>query len=105
MSVVHHDCPAISIHEISHQDDTIRRSNHASAVFAGDIHTAMEGAFTVKRINAFAKFPGDRTFHRPKGRGSSHAQPVAHRRIAQSAHANTDGRGAAHRSISHFGKL
>src|SRR5947209_1141162 len=104
-AMLHHDGPAIAVHEICELDCTIGGSNDAGTVFGGDVHAAMERAFTIEWVNAFTEGPADMSLNRPQGRGSGHAQPVMNGGgIAQSS-SDPDGGRPTHGGVLQFIKL
>src|ERR1700680_455803 len=52
VTMVEHDGLAITTKQVDESDDPVGRCNHLMSIAATDIYTAVEGTFTVKRINA-----------------------------------------------------
>src|SRR5882724_451635 len=75
VAMVNQDRPSVAVHEIREAYDSVCRSQDAGAVVTGNIHAAMESAFTAERVNAFTKRSGNASGYRPKGRRCRQAHP------------------------------
>ena len=67
---------SVAAHFFRHRYYTVSGSNHRMTVAAGNINAAVERAFPVKWIDAFAERSGHHSLDRPQIRGLSHAHPV-----------------------------
>src|ERR1700756_5699334 len=68
---------AIAIDEISVHDLAVGRCDYGLTIGSGDINTAVECAFTIERIGAFAECSRDSPHHRPYRWGSRGSDPVS----------------------------
>src|SRR6266404_2666293 len=74
--VLHDDDASVAAHDVGEGDNAVRRRQHGAAVAGGDVHAAVEGAFTAERVYALAERAGNAAVHRPeRGRGRG-ALPV-----------------------------
>src|SRR6266446_615920 len=76
MSMVNHNGAAVAAQEVGESDGAVGGSDHGRADTGGDIDTGVEGAFSIKRIDAFAEGAGDLAFDRPQVRSRVGAHPV-----------------------------
>src|SRR5258708_6330277 len=97
-AVVNDHGTAVSIHEVGIADNAACRSDDGGTVAGLNVHTAMEGAFTVERIAARTKRAVDVSDHRPQCRSGSQLVPVTSADVAH-VHTDSDGGRAAHGGV------
>src|SRR5437899_7752635 len=66
VAVVNHDGPPIAAQEIGKDHHTVGRGYHRLSVRRTDIHSAMERAFAIERVDSFSERPGHGALYRPK---------------------------------------
>src|SRR4051794_16785184 len=82
VTVVHHNCLAVSTQELSEHDSTICGSNNRLPIRGRDINPTVKSTFSVERIDAFAEGSRNRPFHRPQIGSRVGARPVGSRHVA-----------------------
>ena len=76
VAVVDHDGASVAALKVGESNEAVGRSDHGRADTRGNIDAGMEGAFSVKRIDALAEGAGDLAFDRPEVRSRVGADPV-----------------------------
>src|ERR1700736_14972 len=99
VTMVEHDDFAVTAKEVDEGDDPVRRCNHLMSIVAADINTAVECAFTVKRIDALPEASRYLPFDRPQVWCRIGAEPVRRGGVTRQAKRNADrGRPAQRRT-------
>src|SRR6266567_1759852 len=99
VTMVEHDGFAVTAKEIDEGDDPVGRCNHLMSIVATDIYTAVECAFTVKRIDALPEAARYLPFDRPEVWCRIGTAPVRRGGITRQAKRNADrGRAAQRRT-------
>ena len=88
VTVVHDYSSSIAAHEVGKHDYPVGWRHNGLTISGSDINAAVEGAFSVERVNAFAKRSRNGTLHRPKIGGRVRPQPVGGSRVASKAQRN-----------------
>ena len=76
VAVVEHDGASVAAEEVGEGDGAIGRRDHGRAYVGGDIDAGVEGAFSVKGIDAFAERAGDLAFDGPEIGSRVGADPI-----------------------------
>jgi len=76
VAMVDHDRLAIPAHSIGERHHTVSRGDDRVSIAAADIDAAVEGTFTVERIDAFSKAARYLAFHRPQIGGGVRFDPI-----------------------------
>src|SRR5271165_4018230 len=76
VSVVDHNGASVAAKIICEGDHAVRWRDHGRTDAGGDIYAGMEGAFSVKRIDAFPKRAGHLALNRPEVRSRVGADPL-----------------------------
>ena len=76
VAVIEHDGASVAAEEVGEGDGTVGRRDHGRAYVGGDIDAGVEGAFSVKRIDALAERAGDLAFDGPEIGSRVGADPI-----------------------------
>src|SRR5208337_3579304 len=76
VSVVDHDGASVTAQVIGEGHDSVGGCDHGGADSGGNIDTGVEGAFSIKRIDALAKGTGYLAFDRPQVGSGVRADPI-----------------------------
>src|SRR4030088_1809738 len=99
VTMVEHHGFAVTAKEVDEGDHPVRRGNHLMSIVAADIYTAVECAFTVKRIDALSEAARYLPFDRPEVWCRIGPEPVRRGGVACQAKSNADrGRAAQRRT-------
>src|SRR5581483_3153769 len=90
IAMVDHDRLAIAAHGFCQGDNAIGRGDDSCAVVAADIHSAMERAFSVERIDALTEASGDLSLDRPEIGSGVSLDPVGRGGVPSQPHRQTD---------------
>ena len=99
VTMVEHDDFAITAKEVDEGDHRVRRGNHLMSIVATDVYTAVECAFTVKRIDTLPEAARYLPFDRPEVWCRIGTEPVRRGGVTRQAKSNADrGRAAQRRA-------
>ena len=76
VAVVEHDGASVASEEVGEGDGAVGGSDHGRAYVGGDIDAGVEGAFSVKGIDALAEGAGDLAFNGPEIGSGIGADPI-----------------------------
>jgi len=76
VAVIEHDGASVAAEEVGEGDGAVGRRDHGRAYVGGDIDAGVEGAFSVKGIDAFAERAGDLAFDGPEIGSRVGADPI-----------------------------
>src|SRR5260370_32873863 len=100
-TMVEHDALPVTAKEVDEGDHRVGRGNHLMSIVATDVYTAVECAFTVKRIDTLPEAARYLPFDRPEVWCRIGAEPVRRSGVACQAKSNADRVLVAYRRTAH----
>src|SRR5438270_5744064 len=104
MAMVENYSASISAHESGKRHGGVRGGHDRLPNGRSNVNAGMECAFTVKRIDTFAKSCRNRAFHRPQIRSRVSANPISRGHVAREPKRQASGCRTAQRGRSQCGE-